>query len=352
MNRAWKESSCRVAFPLVYLFAWLASRWNNTEARVRPHLLILRYGYYGKESAQPSTEKFHLDETLLDSGLASFTVKTYEAFWPQPIADFQFLRICIKERPEALVVSSWSDSGNQPSSMALNLARQQFGIRVLFFWWDTCSTGFIQHYARYFRCGDAHIILDNPCLHHLDEMTVGNRKVIPMWTPQTPRLFQNSATKDIDLAFLGQVSSYRSYRVEVVEHLKSILTNVKLYFSTSDRASQPTHAEYAAILSRAKMSVNFSYSVEGHQLKGRVFDVMLSGGLLFESENEQISKLFCPMKDYVPFSSKEDLVAKIKYFLLHEDQLNWIARNGRAKVIKKYGPAAFWKKVLGEAGCI
>jgi spore maturation protein CgeB len=79
---------------------------------------------------------------------------------------------------------------------------------------------------------------------------------------------------------------------------------------------------------------------------------MLAGGLLFESENTQISQLFCPMEDYVPFTSKEDLVTKIIYFHRNEEKRNKIAQNARAKVLAKYGPEMFWSKVLGEAGCI
>jgi spore maturation protein CgeB len=194
--------------------------------------------------------------------------------------------------------------------------------------------------------------MDNPSLEHLGEMIENTPKVISMWTPQTPRMFQKIDTKDIDLVFLGQISNYRSNRAEYIDHLKESITELKLYISTNDRTYQPSHAEYASILSRSKMSVNFSYSVDCHQLKGRVFDVMLAGGLLFESENAQITQLFCPMEDYVPFTSKKDLVEKIKYFHRNQEQLNKIAQNARAKVLAMYGPKIFCSKVLGEAGCI
>lgn len=330
----------------------MAKRLTNFQKRTKPHLLILRFGYYSRGNQEPSTEKFHLDETLLDSGMATFTVKVYESFWPQPISDFQFLWTCINACPDAIVMSSWSDKGNQPSNKLLKLVRKQFGIPVIILWWDTCSKSFANYHLQHFSCSDINIVMDNPNLEHLGTKIENGRRVISMWTPQTPRLFQKMVPKEIDLAFLGQISNYRSNRAEYIDHLKESLTELKLYFSTNDRAKQPSHSEYASILSRSKMSVNFSYSVDGHQLKGRVFDVMLAGGLLFESENTQISQLFCPMEDYVPFTSKEDLVAKIRYFHRNEEKRNKIAQNARAKVLAKYGPEMFWSKVLGEAGCI
>jgi spore maturation protein CgeB len=249
-------------------------------------------------------------------------------------------------------MSSWSDKGNQPSNKLLKLVRKQLGIRVVVLWWDTCSRDFANYHLQHFSCADINVVMDNPSLEHLSATIEHPQQVISMWTPQTPRMFQKIDTKDIDLVFLGQISNYRSNRAEYIDHLNASLTELNLYISTNDRTYQPSHAEYASILSRSKMSVNFSYSVDCHQLKGRVFDVMLAGGLLFESENAQITRLFCPMEDYVPFTSKEDLVEKIKYFHRNQEQLNKIAQNARAKVLAMYSPKIFWSKVLGEAGCI
>jgi len=351
-SSSWRTVVCFICYPLFFVVTWLAKRLTNFQKRIKPHLLILRNGYYSKGNQEPSTEKFHLDETLFDSGLATFTVKIYESFLLQPISDFQFLWTCIKTSPDAIVMSSWSDKGNQPSNKLLKLVRKQLGIRVVVLWWDTCSRDFANYHLQHFSCADINVVMDNPSLEHLGATIEHPQQVISMWTPQTPRMFQKIDTKDIDLAFLGQISNYRSNRAEYIDHLNASLTELKLYISTSDRTYQPSHAEYASILSRSKMSVNFSYSVDCHQLKGRVFDVMLAGGLLFESENAQITRLFCPMEDYVPFTSKEDLVEKIKYFHRNQEQLNKIAQNARAKVLAMYGPKIFWSKVLGESGCI
>lgn len=75
---------------------------------------------------------------------------------------------------------------------------------------------------------------------------------------------------------------------------------------------------------------------------------MLSGAMLLESENEQTSKLFLPMKDYVPFSSHEDLVNKIIYYLGNEKEREATAEQGRSTAINNYNANRFWRVLLNK----
>ena len=75
---------------------------------------------------------------------------------------------------------------------------------------------------------------------------------------------------------------------------------------------------------------------------------MLSGALLLESENDQISQLFTPMKDYVPFSSKEDMLNKIRYYLSNEKEAMAIAEQGQSTAIKNYNSNRFWQLLLNK----
>jgi len=86
--------------------------------------------------------------------------------------------------------------------------------------------------------------------------------------------------------------------------------------------------------------------VDRDQLKGRVFEIMMSGALLLESANEQIACYFEDGVDYVSFTTKEDLLDKIHYFLEHPDERLKIAENGRNKCIEKYTPQIFFDNIL------
>jgi len=314
---------------------------------VKPHILILRNKFYSKGSEQLSTEVMHLDNTLKTSGLATFEVLTYDDdLHISPLCDLQLIAKCRDVRPDAIVLSSWSSASRHPSIHSLNFIRDRLDIPVAAIWWDTCSKHFWEGVKVYIECFDVHVIVDNPTLQYIDKENPFYNRVLSLWPPQDGDLFKPGSKRDIPVSFLGQTSAYRSYRTEVIDYLKK--KNIRGCFSTSDRGEQVTHSTYADLMGRSKISLNFSYSVDCHQLKSRVMEVMLSGALLLESSNKQINSLFEPMRDYVPFNSKEDLVEKICYYLEHEEEMSIIAAQGRAAVLKHYSSTRFWQLILNK----
>lgn len=318
-----------------------------SESRDKPHILILRNKFYSRPSDQPSTEEFHLDHTLTASKLATFEVLTYDHdLLISPLSDLQLIAKCQDIRPDAIVLSSWWLAPRQPSIDSLKFIREKLGIRIAAIWWDTCSDTFWRALQPLMKQFDAHVIIDNPSLHYIDQGDPFSQRILPLWPPQDESLFFPGVTRDIPVSFLGQVSSYRSYRSEVIDYL--IDRQIPGQFLTNDRHKQVSHAVYADVMRRSKISLNFSYSVSCQQLKSRVLEVMLSGAMLLESENDQTSQLFTPMKDYVPFGSKEDLVDRIRYYLRNENEMMAIARQGRLTAIKNYSSDRFWRLLLGK----
>ena len=59
------------------------------------------------------------------------------------------------------------------------------------------------------------------------------------------------------------------------------------------------------------MSANQSESI--NQLKGRVFEAMLSGSLLFENKNELTSSLFVPNAHYIEYENFQDLIKLLDF---------------------------------------
>ncbi|GAB2182047.1 hypothetical protein DLREEDagrD3_22700 [Denitratisoma sp. agr-D3] len=272
---------------------------------------------------------------------------TYDAdlgTWPR--VDLQLFRACQARRPDAIVLSSWWDTPRQPSVHVLGLIRRLFGIRLGVIWWDTCSSAFWRAARPYRDLFDVHVVLDNPMLHFADQDDVFRDKILKLWPPQDEGLYHPRGVKDIPVSFMGQVSAYRSYRREAIEHL--VAQGVPGKFYTNDRGQQVTHAVYADVMGRSAMSINFSYSVDCHQLKSRVFEILFSEALLLESENEQTAAMFEPMKDYVPFNSKLDLEQKIAYYAAHEEERVRIARQGRKTAMEKYRSSEFWRLFLAR----
>tara|TARA_Y100000814_G_C12272522_1_gene382304 strand:+ start:61 stop:780 length:720 start_codon:yes stop_codon:yes gene_type:complete len=150
--------------------------------------------------------------------------------------------------------------------------------------------------------------------------------------------------KDIEVVFLGQITSYRSNRRDYIFHLMK--NNIPGFFSGFERESQPSYQEYQEILGRAKIGLNFSESSLGHQIKGRMFETMLSGALLLESKSPHSISYFIDGIDYISFNSKDDLIDKIRYYLAHDDERKEIASNGRNKILTQYSGEIVWKGII------
>ena len=152
--------------------------------------------------------------------------------------------------------------------------------------------------------------------------------------------------KDIDVSFLGQINSYRSNRVNYIKELKKLNANV--FLSTEFNNKMLTFEEYADILNRSKISLNFSYSVHCHQLKGRVLEILSSEALLLETENDQTNKNFECQKEYINFSNYEDMIKKIKFYLKNDQLRLKIAKQGRKKLLQYNEKNNFWDQLFNK----
>jgi hypothetical protein len=330
-------------------FVWVNTFFRLYSVRViyreKPLVLVCRNNFHNSDGDQVSLEKFMMDDTLKE-----VDVEVDIFFWDDETNilgnHLSWCRKIIELRPDVVILSSYSVSNiTHPRLSLLNVLRKKYKIKFVAIWYDTCTDNFIDFFQQHIKNIDLNVFLDNPM------MDIGKRKLtenekskcIGMWTPANAINF-NPQEEEIDVAFLGQIGSYRSYRKETLFFLMK--SNIAGFYSAFEKNSQLSHEEYFDILGKAKIGINFSYSVDKHQLKGRVFDTMLSGALLLEQENSQIECCFNDGEDYVSFSSKEDLLNKIKYYLANDDERKKIARSGRMKCLDLYNGKSFWKVVF------
>ena len=64
----------------------------------------------------------------------------------------------------------------------------------------------------------------------------------------------------------------------------------------------------------------------------RAFDIMGAGGFLLSNYQAGFLDYFVPGEDFVYYESKEDLLAKVDYYLSHDEERMAIARHGHGKV--------------------
>lgn len=86
------------------------------------------------------------------------------------------------------------------------------------------------------------------------------------------------------------------------------------------------------IFKQSKINLNISLRSIKSGIPLRAFDIMGSGGFLLSNYQADFLDDFVPGVDFVYYESKNDLLAKIDYYLIHEQEREEIARNGHDKV--------------------
>lgn len=82
--------------------------------------------------------------------------------------------------------------------------------------------------------------------------------------------------------------------------------------------------------SKINLNITLRSIISGIPL--RAFDIMGSGGFLLTNYQDDFMDFFIPGEDFVYYSSYEDLMEKVEYYLTHEAERKEIAQNGYEKV--------------------
>ncbi|WP_323592454.1 CgeB family protein [Aliarcobacter butzleri] len=146
-------------------------------------------------------------------------------------------------------------------------------------------------------------------------------------------LYKDFGLKKIyDVVFIGQNFGNREM---YVNYLKSNGINV-LALGRGWSEGRITQTQMIEIFNKAKIVLNFSSSA-GHPelkfLKGRVFEIPATGSFLLTEECEELDDYFKVGIELERFSTKEEMLEKVRYYLENEEQ---IAKNGKKKVLENY----------------
>ncbi len=291
-------------------------------------------------------EQITLNKTLSayvgDGGKVSFS------YWDdgQPIVghSFGFYRRMRTLSPKNLILSSYAPGlFYQPGDWILSRLKKR-DIRLIALWLDSCTFGFIGMVSPIIDIVDLHVLMDNPTKNYGESYDAQRFKEKLTIAPFPFEVEVEEREKDIDVVFFGQISSYRNVRKPYLEFLFENLVN--LYCFVGDKDERCSYEKLYEIMSRAKIGINFSMSSDFPQVKGRVVETMMSGGLLLEQRNKQTACYFSEGEDYVAFSSKEELLEKIKYYLAHEDERKKIAASGTRKARQLFNGEVFWGAVF------
>ena len=141
-------------------------------------------------------------------------------------------------------------------------------------------------------------------------------------------------------------SNYVMYRkitaIEREELLKEIgqKHEVKLY--TKSKAFSPPgvtnqgqidyYSEMPLVFKTSDINLNITLRSIQRGIPLRCMDIMGCGGFLLTNYQEDLLRFFVPNEDFVFFESREDLLRKIDYYLVHEDERKRIANSALEKM--------------------
>jgi glycosyltransferase involved in cell wall biosynthesis len=338
---------------------WGAAQWrtNNIESSRKKTVLVCRFKYYSESNRIDSLEKFHIDNAL-----EMMAVDIEYFYWDadrRPIGNqVEFIEAVLDIQPDVVVLSSYVPIRNkrpisQPAIRVLRQMKKRTSAKFVALWWDSCNQDFVQrNIVPMDDIIDLHVLSDNPLSLGTEEYDWSTsefrERCLALYPPYNPEDIFQPLEKNLDVVFLGKIGSYRSYRRDYLLHLMKC--NIAGCISSLGSDSEFTHEEFAEIMGRAKIGINFSFSSDRDQLKGRVFQTMLSGAMLLESENSQTACLFEDGKEYVSFTTKEDLREKITYYLEHDKERTDIADRGRERTMQCYSGKNYWDSLFEKLG--
>lgn len=108
--------------------------------------------------------------------------------------------------------------------------------------------------------------------------------------------------------------------------------------------------EMIEIFNQSKIVLGFSTVGKNDDiniLKGRDFEVPLTGSFYITGYHEELKEYFELGKDIETYTSKEDLLIKVKYYLKNEEEREVIAKNAYEKCINNYTAKESYEKVFG-----
>lgn len=113
--------------------------------------------------------------------------------------------------------------------------------------------------------------------------------------------------------------------------------------------------EMVCLYSRSRINLGLSgigHSLKLMHLKGRDFEVPMSGGLYLTQDNPELSLVYEIGKEIITWFSPEDCARKIRELLAEPARATEIRAAGRARALRDHTYLARWRSVFETAGLL
>lgn len=134
--------------------------------------------------------------------------------------------------------------------------------------------------------------------------------------------------------------------IERIQLLSAVAEQFPLKLFTRDPSASIPHAmvqgpidyymEMPYVFHDSRINLNISLRSIKSGIPLRCMDILGCGGFLLTNFQADFLKHFIPGEDYVYYEDQEDLLAKIDYYLNHENERIAIAKSGYEKVLREH----------------
>ena len=157
--------------------------------------------------------------------------------------------------------------------------------------------------------------------------------------------------KTIDVSFVGQCYGNRP---EIMQKLAMQGIQVEAYGYGWPNGPLSTQ-EMVKMYSKSKINLGFG-GIAGHKntycLKGRDFEIPMSGGLYLTEYHPELERFFDVGKEIMTYTGFEDLVAKISYLLSNPEESDVIRQKGLQRCRNEHSWAKRFEKLFDLMGLI
>jgi spore maturation protein CgeB len=178
-------------------------------------------------------------------------------------------------------------------------------------------------------------------------------EALPLYLPEgaNPEIHKPSPVeKTIDVSFVGQCYGNRR---EIIDRLRGQGIKVEAYGSGWPNGPLATET-MVRMYSRSRINLGFG-GVSGHRgaccLKGRDFEIPMSGGLYLTEYHRELEHVYAP-DEIVTYQGFDDLVGKIRFLLASPEKAEEIRKRGFERARASHTWEMRFEKVFGLLGLI
>ena len=156
---------------------------------------------------------------------------------------------------------------------------------------------------------------------------------------------------EYDVSFIGGRYGFRPI---LIEYLRKNGVDVATFGPGWDSREIPAE-EMPKIYSKSRINLGFGgigYSMKAQCLKGRDFEVPMSGGLYLTSYNPELSSCYEVGKEILCYNDKKDCLEKIRDLLSHPEKAEAIRQAGRVRATNEHTWEKRFEKIFTMAGLL